>query len=73
MNVEQFEEWLDEHAEEALARIEIDEAPLDTWVRLFGKALTAESNVYKGDDEDVDDDVDDDDIDDEPFASDDED
>jgi len=39
MTREDFEEWLEDHKDEALGRIEREEMSLAQWIKLFGKSL----------------------------------
>lgn len=50
MQREEFEQWLEDHAPEAIERIDPEQMPLKSWLKAFGlslKALAAE-----GEDED---------------------
>lgn len=42
MTREDFEEWLEEHREEALGRIDVLHTSCASWIRLYSRALQAE-------------------------------
>lgn len=48
---EEFEDWLEDHREEALERIEVTRLPLARWVVLYAKSLTAEVREQVDEDE----------------------
>ena len=52
MRREAFEEWLEEHREEALSYIEDAPRSTDQWIKLYAKALKAE--LYEADEDDDD-------------------
>ena len=49
---EEFEEWVNDHKDEAIDRIEADEMPLKKWLELFGKSM---KRLHREDDVDEDD------------------
>lgn len=51
MTREDFEQWVEDHKDEAIERIEADRMTLKNWVYIFGKSLTAMLAEY-GDTED---------------------
>ena len=57
MSREEFEQWVEDHKDEAIDRIEATELPLKEWVKLFGKSLTLlhneEGNVAEDDLDDL--------------------
>lgn len=62
MTLEEFENWLEDHKDEALARIEAEDLPLPRWCKHFGTALTIEARAYlDSGEEPIEDDDDDDD------------
>lgn len=60
---EEFEDWLEDHRDEALDRIEAGYLPLTRWVTLYAKSLRIEADEEGESEEDTSDDEPDDDLD----------
>lgn len=43
LNREEFEDWLEDHRDEALDRIEVVHLPLIRWIALYAKSLGIEA------------------------------
>ncbi len=52
MDRDTFEEWLEDHRDEALNRVEAERMPLTKWISLYAKGLKAEAEEEQGDTED---------------------
>lgn len=51
MSRDEFEEWLEDHRDEALARVEGERFSLRKWIGLFNQGLIVESGASGDEDE----------------------
>jgi hypothetical protein len=58
MTLEDFENWIETHGAEAIDRIEIDEAELSAWLKMYAKSLKNLADEMSADAEDEDEDED---------------
>ena len=56
MDRDSFEEWLEDHRDEAMAHIEGERYPLAKWLSLYAKALKSEYDEESNGDEEEDED-----------------